>query len=276
MAGVTDLPVYEPDFKSRAQFVPNDVVGEPDWRRDQARLRMTMLHVPPGERARGGLAIVWGTIAELEGPCGRELLGSRRPAVMELPDMWSGRVPVAMRHFPAEDFDVTWELLDSRCPWSETETGLVAMQGDWLPARRNLLREALGSRDAQIRHVGHDARIRARQLCERHGVEPPAWFGELPGLRMGCADDTFDALFRLYESRCLSVETVLDILDIDHEDLESAMREMFPKFGEKLSGDRTALVEQLVERLPPEKPVCARCGGTGSIGVISTYRCPRC
>lgn len=88
--------------------------------------------------------------------------------------------------------------------------------------------------------------------------------------------DTFDVLYRLYQSGSLSVETVLDLLDIDQEDLEAAMRELFPKAGEKLLGDRTALVEQLMELVGIEKPACARCGGTGNIGMISSVRCPEC
>jgi hypothetical protein len=85
--------------------------------------------------------------------------------------------------------------------------------------------------------------------------------------------DTFDVLFRPYQSGSLSVEAVLDILDVSQEDLEGAMREMFPKVGEKLLGDRTALVEQLMELVQPK---CARCGGTGNIGFTMTVRCPEC
>jgi hypothetical protein len=88
--------------------------------------------------------------------------------------------------------------------------------------------------------------------------------------------DTFDVLFCLYQSGSLSAEAVLDILDVSQEDLESAMREMFPKVGEKLLEDRTALVEQLMGLVFPDEPVCSRCGGTGNIGFTMTVRCPEC
>ena len=75
--------------------------------------------------------------------------------------------------------------------------------------------------------------------------------------------DPFEALFCLY----------LLNTDVSQEDLEAAMRGVFPQIGEKLLGDRTALVEELMGLLEPK---CARCGGTGNIGMISSVRCPEC
>lgn len=188
-----DLPIYEPKF----MWEKDPKTG--NYLKDKISLRMTMLWTPTDPRPRGGLGIVWGTSDEIQNPHIRELLRTRLPAVVELPDMWTSGSQRIEKMYPSEEHDRVWELCHANQAWSSDEEDSRAIGGYWLPANQNFLLEL--SKSPNWGPFTQNVHERSELLCAEHGVELPAWWSKMP---------------------------------------------------------------------------CARCGGTGNIGYISTYRCPEC
>lgn len=91
--------------------------------------------------------------------------------------------------------------------------------------------------------------------------------------------DPYDALFTLYQKGSLYIETILDILEIDHDAYNETFGAVYGRVGEgQVRKGDAEVAKRIAETLGVghEEPVCSRCGGTGNIGEISSYRCPDC
>lgn len=159
MIVVDQLPVYEPEFKRRSVY------------------RMSVLRWFDGEPGpRGGLAVVW---YEGETPAKGFLVG-RRPAVMELPEMWMSYVATVWKHFPPQDYDQTWTFTDSSMAYSSDHENVRALGGDWLPARGNLLMKMAKSKSPQARAIAADTSTRCFELLGEHDMACPYWLKCVP------------------------------------------------------------------------------------------------
>jgi tRNA(Ile2) C34 agmatinyltransferase TiaS len=65
-----------------------------------------------------------------------------------------------------------------------------------------------------------------------------------------------------------------DVLDAVFNDV---LRAAYGRAGAMLADD-TGLASRIAASLglQYQEPRCPRCGGTGSIGIVSTHRCPEC